>query len=743
MKPPLKSTYEFGAFRLDVAEHRVLRDGHPIALTPKLFHLLLVLVEHAGHLVDKETLLREVWSGTFVEEGSLSRGVSVLRKTLGDGSGCRYIETVPKRGYRFVAAVRLQPAPPPGTDPPAPDDALGIETERATENRRVPWRASRQRALFAALGAMVILLAGVSSHVRRGRNVSLAAMGPGASVHRQLTFTGKELTPAMSPDRTRIAYVTNESPERRVIVQQIGDGARTSIFHAPEVGSLRWSPDGTQLLFWARGGTSDGVFVTSAAGGGVRRIAPGAFVATWSPDASAVAVADFVAQRIVIVDHSGRVVGTIALNDTRGWIADLDWSPSNGALLFVARDLQGRPTIWSVRTDGTAQSKLVAAEEEITAARWGPRADAIYYLRRVAQTMALFKTVVREGFAATVSGPPLLSGLESDGSLGLSADAQALVYARAPYAANLWLVETPSTPNLPPRTRALTNGTSVADRPRVSPDGGSIVFNLGVESRANVYTIPVAGGAARQVSHFDALSLGAVWSADGRSIAFGSTEGGTRRLWVVGVDDGAPRPLSGGQMSDSFDVVWSPGRWPLYQQTGNRNFYVIDPESRQERLLVADTSPGWLGSAAYSPDGRTIALFRTVRGRAGLWTMDAAGSRETLVYSPSRTSEAVPVPIGWSPDGSGIVAVEGKRAAYRGLATPLGETLTDVRIVRVPASGGRPMLLARLPFEEVGGIAISPDGRWLVCSVYTSRSDVWMVEDFDRAAGTAAIRAPR
>ena len=98
--------YEFGPFRLDVAEHMLLRNGQPVPLTPKIFDVLRVLVQNDGHLVEKEGLLKEVWPDSFVEEGTLNRSVSVLRKALGDSpSGHRYIETVPKRGYRFVAPV--------------------------------------------------------------------------------------------------------------------------------------------------------------------------------------------------------------------------------------------------------------------------------------------------------------------------------------------------------------------------------------------------------------------------------------------------------------------------------------------------------------------------------------------------------------------------------------------------------------------------------------------------------------
>src|SRR5215831_13939160 len=99
--------YEFGPFRIDAARHLLLRNGVPTPLTPKAFETLLVLVQRHGQVVEKEDLLKEIWPATFVEEGSLARNVSMLRKVLGEGpSDHQYIETVPRRGYRFVANVR-------------------------------------------------------------------------------------------------------------------------------------------------------------------------------------------------------------------------------------------------------------------------------------------------------------------------------------------------------------------------------------------------------------------------------------------------------------------------------------------------------------------------------------------------------------------------------------------------------------------------------------------------------------
>ena len=106
-----KSVYDFGPFRLDPAERRLLRHDQPVSLTPKCFDLLVLLVENNGHLISKEEMLERLWPNQFVEESNLSFNISSLRKALGEGEdGDRFIETVPKKGFRFVAQVDLSVA---------------------------------------------------------------------------------------------------------------------------------------------------------------------------------------------------------------------------------------------------------------------------------------------------------------------------------------------------------------------------------------------------------------------------------------------------------------------------------------------------------------------------------------------------------------------------------------------------------------------------------------------------------
>jgi len=161
-----KHLYGFGPYRLDIIERVLLRDGQPITLPPKDLETLLVLVERAGHIVEKEELLEKVWPGVFVEEGNLARHVFNLRQVLGDSpDGRKYIETIPKRGYRFVAAVHAE------SEPAAPH----LSTLQASEQARSAVSPGQKRIFWLwplALSALAVTAILIARHFWPPRNPS-------------------------------------------------------------------------------------------------------------------------------------------------------------------------------------------------------------------------------------------------------------------------------------------------------------------------------------------------------------------------------------------------------------------------------------------------------------------------------------------------------------------------------------------------------------------------------------------
>jgi DNA-binding winged helix-turn-helix (wHTH) protein/pimeloyl-ACP methyl ester carboxylesterase len=146
--------YEFGPFRLELREHRLVLEGRSIPLTGKAFDTLCVLLERHGNLVPKQDLMNAVWSETTVEENNLDRNISALRKALGDrGTNRQYIETVPRMGYRFVADVKQ-------TEPPLPvlrQSALPAQTrsERPAQLQQIGFCTAEDgvRIAYATAGA--------------------------------------------------------------------------------------------------------------------------------------------------------------------------------------------------------------------------------------------------------------------------------------------------------------------------------------------------------------------------------------------------------------------------------------------------------------------------------------------------------------------------------------------------------------------------------------------------------------
>src|SRR6476660_1314517 len=111
MSAEFPHVYEFGNFRLDTKEKVLFRDNKPVPLRPKVFATLQVFVEHPGHLLEKDELMQRIWKDQFVEESNLSFNIKVLRRVLDDDAHQpRFIETVPRRGYRFIADVKKNSA---------------------------------------------------------------------------------------------------------------------------------------------------------------------------------------------------------------------------------------------------------------------------------------------------------------------------------------------------------------------------------------------------------------------------------------------------------------------------------------------------------------------------------------------------------------------------------------------------------------------------------------------------------
>ena len=167
MSKPAKHLYQFGPFSVDVAERVLWREGRPVALPPKAFELLLVLVENGGHLLEKEELMRRLWPDTFVEEANLSNNISLLRKALTQDDGHRYIETVPRRGYRFVAAVEELAGEPAELIVEELARATLTLAEESTDSVQAarPWlTGSRARRLTGwGMAALALLAGGIAA----------------------------------------------------------------------------------------------------------------------------------------------------------------------------------------------------------------------------------------------------------------------------------------------------------------------------------------------------------------------------------------------------------------------------------------------------------------------------------------------------------------------------------------------------------------------------------------------------
>lgn len=187
--------YRFRSFRLDVTERRLLNEGAPVALTPKAFDVLALLVQRSGHLIEKNELINAVWPETVVEETNLSRVVHTLRKLLGESrSGNKFIETVATKGYRFVAEVTVEEAEPADEDGKNAQ-SFAVVNQISEENKDDAVEPKISSASLSSRFAVVtvIVLVLVVSMAASWRFLSLRSDGSNSAKLIQETMSGEAL----------------------------------------------------------------------------------------------------------------------------------------------------------------------------------------------------------------------------------------------------------------------------------------------------------------------------------------------------------------------------------------------------------------------------------------------------------------------------------------------------------------------------------------------------------------------
>jgi len=527
--------------------------------------------------------------------------------------------------------------------------------------------------------------------------------------HRQITFVGNAGLPAISPDGSFAAYVTGT----QVMVQDLTGGQPIEVFrYVPpnRISMLRWSPDGSKLAFTGiTQRNAPGITILPRLGGEARFYFSAVDSLCWSPDGLQIAgVAQETPQKLYLLDVVSGQESSITLRGEHDYLTDIDWSPNNH-LLFCT--IEGsKQTIWTIEPNGDSQKEIFSSDIGVKTPRWSYNGEAIYYLLNTTPR-ELWKIVISSETGIQVgSSVRLLSGIEMGSYLTVSHQKASLLYTRQSSYNNLWLATSSSQEGeIEFVSQSITEGTSTYNRAEISPDGKEIAFTKRdpITGIQNLFIMPATGGPQRQVSFSEHNVIRLAWSPDGNEIAYTQVGEGSVRVWKVNSAGGLAKEFANSKASDNGYVSWSPGEKIIYQKSGNRNFHILDPITQEETPLIKDDSVGWSFFACYSPDNKKVAFVWNRLPSPGLWIIDLSNNSETQLRKDAL------YPLMWSQDGKWIYA----------------RTRDDYRIKMIEVHGSQNRIFY-VP-EKGSFSSMTSDGKNIVLSLFESKSDIWLVENFD------------
>lgn len=669
--------YGFGDVRVDAGRMTASRGGEAIPLEPKAFDLLVYLIEHRNRLVTKDELLDGLWPGTFVTPNVLTRAVAQLRKGLGDDAHeARYIETVSKRGYRFIAAVTLvsghappDVAPPEWLTPPP-----------------IPGPPAKTRRSLVPLAAVVLMAVAATAALVWSRT-PVAKDGGTPSIRRLTTRSGYNAAPALSPDGRAVVYASDATGNLELYLVGLASGSAEMALTKDGGQNTQpaWSPDGQWIAYHSR--KRGGIWIVQSTGGVPQQVAEFGSDPAWSPRGDELAFTSdaggMAAQSVlwrVRRDGTGRRELTHVGQPPGGHRAP-SWSHDGRHIVFIVSQGGWTNEIWTIDVAGGAMQRVTVAPGGADPA-FAPGDRSIYW-----------GGTSREG-----NGRLWRHAIAADGTPRGSEEV------------------------VVPLDAGIVTGVSLSA-------SGAVAFGLVTED-SNLWAVDLGPDGAplepRRLTDDVARNTEPDYSNDGRVAYFQAFVGSPPSVWLMRDDGTARAPLVAGLEAwnpqwDSDDSRVLVVRAPMTART----LAWVDAATR--RVTPLDLAVGGMQHARLSPDGRELA-FHVIApdGVMNVWTQRLDGPRVQVTADP----EAISYPV-WSPDGL-TLAVEIKRGdqTFIGVVARDGGPVTQLTFDR-----GQCWPHSWAPDNDRIAFAGERDGVWNLYSVSRRTRAVTALTTFKDAGG--------
>lgn len=623
----MNQVFRFPGFALDTNARKVSVGENAVQLSERAFSVLLTLVETPGVVVSKRALLERGWPGLAVIEDNLVQAIREVRLALGDDPRQpRFIQTVHRRGYRFIA-----PLEEAGTTPPAPEPA-----------RRFP-----RRLVLGLGGAVAVLAVLVAVRLTERRETLPAQATHYGERFRQLFPALTCLKPAYSPDGRVLALVVPDTGTgvHSIHLADSAGGPPVQLTHGIDVRgpTPTFTHDGRSLLFTtyrhdAHREPLPEVWQVSAQGGDPALVLSGASAAQYSPDGAVLAYAAVTPNGTAIrLRGPGEAVRDLA--EPGYWPR---FSPDGRWVAYTSANPEGGDGhILVVGVDGSAPRQLTDRPSQVYGLSWMPDSRGIVFASDRSGVSNLWRVEIGGGPPVPITSSPA-----SLSSPTVSPDGRsiAFTYLRGSNAAY-------RAPHVSAPATAVTPEQDMLDA-ALSPSGDRIAVALGTWTQLR--GLSVLGPRAEDQRSFPLEAWRVRWTRDGeRLIAVGrSPERDSRQVWQIDVATGALTALT------SPDAEWD---WPDVAPDGRTlatarrsesvwDLVCIDLVTRAEAVLA--TAPS-LEGIRFSPDGRRIAWSGAMRPSdaqsGGIWVVSASGGL------PQRLAPDGQFPV-WEAEGSLLFA---------------------------------------------------------------------------------------